>query len=149
MFNGTVYLGSDHAGFVLKEYIEKKLTEAGVSVEDCGAPTLDPEDDYPDFVGPVADKVVSNPESRGIVFGKSGQGEAIEANRRKGVRAVVYYGGSTEIIKLSREHNDANILSLGAGFVGEEEAWEAVSLWLNTEFSNDPRHLRRISKLDN
>ena len=144
-----IYIGSDHAGFELKEKLIPFLKELGHEVEDRGAFSYDPQDDYPDFVAPIALAITSDPErSRGIVIGKSGQGEAMCANRRKGVRAAIWYGGNMETIKLSREHNDANILSLGAGLVGEEMALEAVKLWLETPFSGDGRHIRRIEKLD-
>jgi len=144
-----IYLASDHAGFNLKEKVKNYLKGAGYAVEDQGAFTLDPLDDYPDFITPAAKQVAADPElSRAIIFGASGQGEAMAANRFNQVRAVVYYGGREEVITLSREHNDANVLSIGAKFVGEEEAINAVKLWLGTPFSNEERHLRRLKKLD-
>ncbi len=156
----NIYLGADHAGFELKEKIKAYLKGQGLTVEDQGAFTVDPDDDYPDYVKIVAKMVQGDPDSRGIVLGGSGQGEAICANRFKGVRAVVYYGspaslgealqagGSLEIIKLSRQHNDANILSLGARFINFDEAKIAIDLWLATPFSGDERHIRRISEID-
>ncbi len=154
-----IYLGSDHAGFELKEKIKKFLSYEynKYEVVDFGAFALDPSDDYPDFVRPVALAVANDPENaRGIVLGGSGQGEAMVANRISGVRAAVYYGpavalakeggGSDEIIKLSRQHNNANILSLGARFLNEEEVFKAIKLWLDTPFSGDERHKRRIAK---
>ncbi|MEK7621786.1 MAG: RpiB/LacA/LacB family sugar-phosphate isomerase [Patescibacteria group bacterium] len=155
-----IFLGADHAGFELKEILKKYLRdELGIEVSDEGAFALNPDDDYPDFVRIVAQRVAGDPTgSRGIILGGSGQGEAIVANRFKNVRAVVYYGlprveprddGSLDIIKLSREHNDANILSLGARFITPEEAKGAVKLWLETRASDEPRHARRIKKIDN
>ena len=143
-----IYIGTDHAGFELKEKLKSFLEEMGRKVVDKGAYEYDREDDYPDFIKPVAEAVSKDSESRGIILGGSGQGEAIVANRVAGVRAAVYYGGTTEIIKLSREHNNANILSLGARFVDGAEAKEAVKLWLEIEFSGDERHQRRINKID-
>ena len=112
-----IFLGSDHAGFQLKEEVKGFLIKKGYSVEDKGALQYQAEDDYPDFIRPVAEAVSKDPENvRGIIFGGSGQGEAMCANRIKGVRAAVYYGGTVHIVELSREHNNANVLSLGAGF---------------------------------
>ncbi len=142
-----IYLASDHAGFELKEALIPFLRERGHEVEDVGPTTFDPADDYPDYVLPMAAKVAQNKGSFGIGIGGSGQGEAMVANRVKGARAAVYYGGKEEIIKLSREHNDANILSIGARFVSSEEAKKVVELWLGTPFSNEERHTRRLSKL--
>lgn len=145
-----IYLGSDHAGFALKEKIKVFLESQGYKVTDFGAFSLNSDDDYPDFIIPVAKAVAADTaagvESKGIIFGGSGQGEAMAANRVDGARAAVYYGGSSDIIKLSREHNDANILSLGARFISGEEAIDTMKLWLETPFSNDERHIRRIQK---
>ena len=143
-----IYTGCDHAGFELKEKLLPFLRVLGHDVEDMGAHTADPLDDYPDFISHVAEAVAKDTTSRGIVFGGSGQGEAMCANRVKGVRAVVYYGGPFDIAVLSREHNDANVLSLGARFVEEDEAREVVRVWLETLFSGVERHVRRIKKLD-
>ena len=144
-----IFLGTDHAGFKLKEEIKAYLLKQHYEVEDKGAYSFDKNDDYPDFIKKVAKEVSKKPdEFRGIIFGASGQGEAITSNRFKGVRAALYYGGSKEIIILSRTHNNANILSLGAKFLSSEEAVKAVKLWLNTDFSSEERHIRRIKKLD-
>ena len=123
------------------------MCELGHEVEDMGAFELEKDDDYPDFIRPVADAVASNSESFGIILGGSGEGEEMVANKVPGVRAAEYYGGNLDIIKLAREHNNANILSLGARFVKEDEAKQAVKLFLGTQFSNDPRHVRRIEKI--
>ena len=153
-----IYIASDHAGFPLKEKLKIFLAEQGHEVVDKGAYQHDESDDYPDFVVPVAQLVSREPASRGIILGGSGQGEAMAANRVDGVRAALYYGppclrageagGPLDIVKLSREHNDANILSLAARFVNEEEAKEAVMLFLETPFGGDARHQRRIKKID-
>jgi ribose 5-phosphate isomerase B len=105
-------------------------------------------DDYPDFISIAAQKVSQSPKDKAIILGGSGQGEAMVANRFPHVRATVYYGGSDEILKLSREHNDANVLSLGARFLGKETAEKAVRLWLAGEFSGEQRHVRRIKKIE-
>src|SRR3989338_9872455 len=107
-----VFIGSDHAGYVLKESLIEYLNELKCEVVDCGAFKYDKSDDYIDFIRPVALAVTQNPGSRGVVIGKSGQGEAIVSNRYSGIRSVVYYGGNLEIVRLSREHNDSNVLSL-------------------------------------
>ncbi len=144
----VVYFATDHAGFAHKEVLLAYVRdELGYVVEDCGALHYDENDDYPDFISQAAYKVRENPDaSRGIIFGGSGQGEAMVANRVEDVRATVYYGGSKEIITLSREHNNANILSIGARFVSLEESKEVVKTWLETPFNNDVRHVRRINK---
>ena len=144
-----IYFATDHAGFELKNILVEYVKTLGFEVEDCGAKSFDKEDDYPDFIKLPAKAVSLDPiSSKAIVLGGSGQGEAIVSNRLPSVRAVVYYGGNLEIIKLSREHNDANVLSLGARFLTDDEAKEAVKLWLDTPFSDDERHLRRIQKID-
>lgn len=148
-----IYLAADHAGFELKEALVPFLRdELHFEVEDCGARELDPHDDYPDIIGcaagHVSEDVEAGVESRAIILGKSGQGEAMVANRFPGVRAAVYYGGNLDIITLSREHNDSNVLSLGAGFLSIEEAKEAVRIWSETEFSGEERHRFRNEKID-
>lgn len=143
-----LFLASDHAGFELKRYLAEHLSVAGHEVRDMGAKSFNPEDDYPDFISLVAREISQNPSAaKGIVIGGSGQGEAICANKFYGIRAAVYYGGNMDIVKLSREHNDANILSLGARFLSPAEALNAVNIWLATPFSGDERHRRRNQKL--
>lgn len=143
-----IAVGTDHAGYLMKEEIKKSLLASGHEVLDMGALELQSGDDYPDFIAPVARAVAQKDVERGIIFGGSGQGEAMVANRVKGVRATVYYGGTTDIIKLSREHNDANILSLGARFLSGDDAKHVVEMWLSTDFTHDERHARRIEKID-
>lgn len=152
-----IHLAADHAGFDLKEKLKIYLKELGYKVKDHGAFEYNEKDDYPDFIRFAAEAVSKNSEiDRAVVLGGSGQGEAMFANRFKGVRAAVFYGfypigdlvSKYKIIKLSREHNNANILSLGARFLSEEEAKEAVKIWLKTPFSEDTRHQRRIKKID-
>ena len=142
-----IFLASDHAGFDLKEFLSNHLIQRGYIVEDCGAYTMEPADDYPDYIIPAARKVANEPNSKGIIMGGSGQGEAIAANRIKGVRAAVYYDGPIDIVKLSRSHNNANILSFGARFISNEKAAEAVKIWLDEPFDKG-RHQKRIDKLD-
>ncbi len=142
-----VYLATDHAGFELKTKVKEFLQKEGIEVEDLGAHTLDPEDDYPDFISKAAEAVSKDSSSKAIILGGSGQGEAIVANKFPNVRAAVYYGGQSKMPKITREHNDSNVLSLGARFLTEEEAREAVKLFLDTPFSNEERHSRRIQKI--
>ena len=142
-----IYIAADHAGFNLKNYLKKQLLADGYDIEDCGAFDFDPLDDYPDFIIPAAEKVANQPNSRGIIIGGSGQGEAMAANRIQGVRAAVYYDGPIDIVKLSRLHNNANILSLGARFLSVERAIEILNIWLAEKFEGE-RHENRINKLD-
>jgi ribose 5-phosphate isomerase B len=145
-----IFISSDHAGFELKKFLVDHLAIAGHDVRDLGAKSYDPEDDYPDYISLVAKEIARDPSiAKGIVLGGSGQGEAMCANKFYGVRAVVYYGGNTDIIRLSREHNDANVLSLGARFLSPSDALNAVNLWIKTPFSGDERHKRRLLKLYN
>lgn len=143
-----VYIASDHAGFALKEYLKKELAKRGVRIKDFGARQYDKGDDYPDVIIPLARAVAKNPAThRGIVIGWSGQGEQIAANKVKGVRAALFYGGPADIVKLSRTHNNTNVLSLGAGFLSQQEARSAMLLWLKMPFSRIDRHARRIKKI--
>ena len=151
-----IYIGTDHAGFEMKEELKPFLEELGHEVKDQGASEYSKDDDYPDFIIPVAQAVSTDKGAKGIILGGTGQGEAITANRIKGIRAVVFNGQyepydgrevPDEII-MSREHNDANILSLGARFLTADEAKRAITKWLATPFSEDERHIRRIKKID-
>ena len=144
-----IFIASDHVGFELKQVLIPFLTSLSHEIIDMGPHAFDRDDDYPDFVSKVAEAVSADPDnSKGIVLGMSGQGEAIVANRFKGVRAIVYYGEMPEIISLSREHNDANVLSLGAGFLSADDAKMVVEDWLKTSFSGEERHKRRIEKIE-
>lgn len=151
-----IFIGTDHAGYVLKEKLVTFLKAQGHEVVDKGALEYNELDDYPDFIIPVAREVSQNPEnSRGIIMGATGQGEAIAANKFPHVRAVVYYGESkcivddeTDVIVRSRAHNNANILSLGARYLTEESMMSAVDLWLKTPYSQGEKHVRRLEKID-
>ncbi|OGE17399.1 ribose-5-phosphate isomerase [Candidatus Daviesbacteria bacterium RIFCSPHIGHO2_12_FULL_37_11] len=148
MYNGNmvIYIGADHGGFELKEQIKSWLSQNSYEVEDFGADSLNPEDDYPDFIILVAEKVVLNSKSLGIVIGRSGNGEAIAANKVKGIRAAVCL--NVEMAEKAKEHNNANILSLGADYIQREEAEEIVRTFLDTPFSNEERHMRRLDKIE-
>lgn len=172
-----IYLAADHRGFELKGKIKEWLKKWGYEYEDMGPFEYDKDDDYPDFISKAAEKVSQDPDSsRAIIMGGSGQGEAMAANRYKGVRAAVFYGppyqfkvmtwrkwfmlgtGAVgmsqgtefiilkQLVKLSREHNNANVLSLGASFIDVRAAKKIIKLWLDTPFSNEERHKRRIAK---
>lgn len=150
-----VVFATDHAGFALKEHLKNFVASLGHEVIDMGAMEDNPEDDYPDLITPAAEAVArgerEGEDIRGIVLGGSGQGEAIVANRIRGIRAAVCYGiegKAEEIVRLSREHNNANVLSLGARFLTNDESEKIVHIWLATPFSLDERHVRRIEKLD-
>lgn len=146
-----IHLATDHAGFQHKEAVKEYLLEQGLEVIDHGAVVFDGRDDYPDFIAPAAQAVglSGGPELNtdvGIIFGASGQGEAMVANRVPGVRCAVYYGGPTDILTLSRAHNNANMLSIGAMFVSVEETISAIAIWSEIPFSNDERDIRRLTK---
>jgi ribose 5-phosphate isomerase B len=157
-----IFIAADHAGFALKGALTEHIRTLGYEIEDLGAFSLEPDDDYPDFMTPLAERVASSPDARGIIVGGSGQGEAMCCNRIPGVRAAVFYGkmqvtASLEIegghsedgydaVRLPRRHNNANVLSIGARFVSGDEADEAVRIFLETPFSGSPRHARRLAK---
>jgi ribose 5-phosphate isomerase B len=160
----TIALSSDHTGMEQIKELQAMLESLGHQCQNFGPQSLDPQDDYPDFIFPAAKSVGTGENERGIIIGGSGQGEAMAANRVKGVRCAVFYGPAVanrpvdveghisrdplEIIKLERRHNNSNMLSLAARFVGLEEMKSVVKLWLETEFEGEERHQRRISKLD-
>ncbi len=140
-----VYIGSDHAGFELKKYLVEHVTAAGHDVVDCGPHQFDPEDDYPAFCLVTAAKVVADQGSLGIVLGGSGNGEQIAANKVAGTRAALAW--TVEIAELSRQHNDANVVALGARQHTAEESAAMVDAFLATPFSGEARHARRIAQL--
>jgi ribose 5-phosphate isomerase B len=140
-----VYLGSDHAGYALKGALLAHLKIAGHDVVDCGPSSFDPDDDYPPFCIHTAERVVADEGSLGIVIGGSGNGEQIAANKVRGVRAALGY--DLETATLARQHNDANVLGLGARMHSEADAIALADAFLATPFSFDPRHVRRIAML--
>jgi ribose 5-phosphate isomerase B len=160
----NIALSSDHTGFEQIKDLQFFLESQGHNVQNFGPKTLNISDDYPDFIFLAAKAVASGSCERGVILGGSGQGEAIAANRLKGVRCAVFYGPAVigriidangrvssspyEIVRLSRQHNDANMLSIAARFVSMSDIQNVVKLWLDTPFSGEPRHVRRIDKLD-
>ncbi|KIH96959.1 ribose 5-phosphate isomerase [Streptomonospora alba] len=140
-----VYLGSDHAGFELKEHLVAWLKEQGHEVVDAGPAGYDPVDDYPPFVLRAAEGAAADTGSLGLVIGGSGNGEQIAANKVPGVRAALAW--SEETAQLARQHNDANVIALGARMHTPQEAEEFVGTFLRTPFSGDDRHSRRIAML--
>lgn len=158
-----IYIATDHAGFELKNELAAYLRTAGHDVEDCGALTYDVNDDYPQFIASAARKlshdVAAGRDARAIVIGASGQGEAMVANRFKGVRCALYYGApkssqvdaagkELNMLQSTRIHNNANALSIGARFLKVEEIKEVIEEWLATDFPNEERHARRIRQID-
>ncbi|MDQ1630786.1 MAG: ribose 5-phosphate isomerase [Frankiaceae bacterium] len=140
-----VHLGSDHAGFELKAAVTQRLRELGHEPVDHGPEVYDGEDDYPPFVLSAAAAVVADPGSLGVVIGGSGNGEAIAANKVVGVRAALVWTDDTA--KLGREHNDANVIALGARQYPTADALRFVELFVATPFSEGERHRRRIAML--
>lgn len=160
----NIALATDHTGLEQLKQLQDYLEDAGYQCHNFGPKTLRPDDDYPDFMLPAAKAVASGECDMGIILGGSGEGEAMAANRVKGVRCAVFYGPAVplkvvdasgrvshnpyEIIELSRTHNDTNMLSLAARFLSLVDMKHAIKLWLETPFSNEERHKRRITKLD-
>ncbi|HSW78456.1 MAG TPA: RpiB/LacA/LacB family sugar-phosphate isomerase [Candidatus Babeliales bacterium] len=159
-----IALATDHTGFEQLKDIQFYLESMGYECENFGPKTLNLTDDYPDYIFQAAQAVALGSCERGIILGGSGQGEAIAANRLKGIRCAVFYGPAVvgriidangrvssspyEIVRLSRQHNDANMLSIAARFVSLTDMRQVITLWLDTPFSDEPRHVRRINKLD-
>ncbi len=144
-----IHLATDHAGFEHKQSVLKWLKEEGYEVVDHGSFTFEAEDDFTDFIAKAASAVSKDSvKSKAVIFGGSGQGEAMIANRYPQVRATVFYGGDEEIIKLSREHNDSNILSIGARFVDIDTAKKVIWDWLKTGTSTDKKYARRNKKIE-
>ncbi len=140
-----IHLGADHAGFELKERLREHLGQAGHELVDHGPAVLDPADDYPPFCLAAAAAVVADPGSLGIVLGGSGNGEQMAANKVPGARAALAW--SEETARLARQHNDANLVSLGARMHSEQDALAIVDAFVSTPFSGDDRHQRRIDML--
>ena len=140
-----VYIGADHAGFALKQELVGRLTEAGYEVHDVGAAALDPEDDYSPYCLNAGARVVADPGSLGVVIGGSGNGEQFAANKVPGVRAALVWNRDTA--RLAREHNDANVVAIGARMHSVDDACNLVTLFLGTAFSGSGRHVRRIAEI--
>jgi ribose 5-phosphate isomerase B len=140
-----VYLGSDHAGFELKTAVAEAVAAAGHDVVDCGPPAYHPGDDYPPYVMRAAASAAANPGSIAIVVGGSGNGEQIAANKIDGIRAALAW--NEETARLARQHNDANVLSLGARMYEIDEALEFARIFITTPFSQEPRHARRLAMI--
>jgi ribose 5-phosphate isomerase B len=160
----TIALATDHAGFEQLKTLQVYLEAQGHSCKNFGPKSLKPDDDYPDFILPAAKAVASGNCEAGIILGRSGQGEAMAANRIKGVRCALFYGPAVaksvvdasgeishnpyEIVKKSREHNHANMLSLAATYLNLDEMKNVIKFWLETPYSTEERHSRRVEKLD-
>ena len=140
-----VHLGSDHAGLELKQHLAKHLEATGHEIIDHGPHQYDPEDDYPPYCLRAGEAVVADPGSLGVVIGGSGNGEQIAANKVKGVRAALAW--SLETATLGRQHNDANVVAVGARMHSVDEATSFVEAFLAEPFSQNPRHIRRIDEL--
>jgi ribose 5-phosphate isomerase B len=140
-----IYVGSDHAAFELKNAVVNHLRDNGHEPVDCGPPAYDAEDDYPVYVLRAAEAVAREPGTLGVVLGGSGNGEQIAANKVRGIRAALAF--SDETARLSREHNDANVLSLGARMYDEKTALRFVDIFVSTPFSTEPRHARRLAMI--
>lgn len=141
----VIHIGADHAGFELKEYLKHSLKKKGHEVYDEGAHKLDKGDDYPDFAIKVAREVADNPESKGILCCGSAQGMCITANKVPSVRAVA--PATIKEAQLTRTHNNANVLCLAGWSLTKSKAQKLVDAWLNSEFSNEARHVRRLKKI--
>jgi ribose 5-phosphate isomerase B len=141
---GPLLLASDHAGFALKEHLKKVLERKGLPYEDLGPSSADPVD-YPDYARQVAEAIGSGRAERGLLVCGSGQGMAMTANKYRGVRAAL--AADEEAARLSREHNDANVLALGGRVLDPERAERVLEVWLNTPFAGG-RHARRVGKID-
>jgi ribose 5-phosphate isomerase B len=140
-----VYLGADHAGFELKNHLVRWLTEQGHEPVDCGPAEYDPDDDYPPYVLRAAEGTAGDPGSLGVVIGGSGNGEVMAANKVRGVRAALVW--SEEVATLAREHNDANVISIGARMHKIDESTRFLQVFLRTPFSGEPRHAQRIGMM--
>ncbi len=140
-----VYLGSDHAGFELKGRLIEWLSQAGHEAVDCGPSSYDEGDDYPPYVMRAASSAVADPGSLGIVIGGSGNGEQIASNKIPGVRAALAFSDDTA--RLARLHNNANVLSLGARMYPDSDAIRFAQVFIETDFSQEPRHVRRLGEI--
>lgn len=141
-----IFIAADHAGFELKKALIGYLRAKKLDVVDMGAFELNIADDYPDFIYPCARKVAEDKDSFGIVIGGSGQGEAMVANKVKGVRAAVFYGGNVDLVKFAKLHNNNNVLAFGARFMSADEAKAAIDMWFETKFE-EGRHIARLAKI--
>lgn len=145
----VIHLATDHAGFLYKNFVKEWLESEGYAVVDHGAYHHEEDDDFPDYIAKAAEAVSKDTtHARALIFGGSGQGEAMIANRFAHVRATVFYGGNKDIVKLSRNHNDANVLSIGARFVEKDDLKPIISDWLKEGFFTESKYERRNQKIE-
>ncbi len=148
----NIYIGGDHAGYKIKGLIKEKLDRLGLKCTDFGPKEFVPTDDYPDFLHDLAynmsRSILDGKNVIALIFSGSGMGESIVLNRYTGIRCGVFYSNSESVVKNFVEHDNINALSLGCRFVSYEEIWKAINTFLNTEFSNSERFVRRIKKID-
>lgn len=140
-----IYLACDHGGFKLKEILKKEFDNVGLQYMDLGAYEYNENDDYPDFSIPASKKISENPSDRAILMCRSGVGEVIVANKFRNVRAGLSW--NSEHAKKSREDDNTNVLALPSDYITEQEAKDIVGIWLNTEFTQAERHVRRLKKV--
>lgn len=140
-----IYISSDHRGLILKDHIVSELTKRDIEITDMGPKSLDPEDDYPDYASLVAKKVQENDQDKGIVICANGVGVSITANKFSGIRASLSW--TPEHAQSSRKDDNSNILALPSDYITKENALETALSWINTPFSNEDRHIRRINKI--
>lgn len=140
-----IYISSDHRGLDLKDYLSSELVTRGFEITDMGPKSMDPEDDYPDYASLVAKKVQKDDQDKGIIICANGVGVSITANKFNGIRASLSW--IPKHAESSRKDDNSNVLALPSNYISKEQALETTLIWLNTPFSNEDRHIRRINKI--
>ena len=140
-----IFIGADHRGFELKEFLKERLKESNIDFEDCGNLIYDSQDDYSDFAFKVGEKVIKDKDNLGILICGSGAGVCFAVNKIKGIRASVIY--EEKMAKMAKADDDLNVLCLASDFIQKEKAWQIVKVFLETSFKNEEKYLRRIKKI--